>query len=233
MMQEKKRGESTVKRGRQQKLGLMMIAVACLLLFFAALNMLEASQQTPVPLSDGGIEETTIDFQSAILGESREQQMYVVLEQDVTVESHISQTVLDLAIFQKSRTVQSYGTGCYAVDLAKLTAEDITVDDTKKVVSVAIPHAVLYAVEYDLANSTFTDDKQGLLAFGELKLTLEQTNELQQSIDTALRETLEAKELYELADEAASEQVALLFTPIVTALSEDYSVRIVLQAAAK
>lgn len=233
MMQEKKRGESTVKRGRQQKLGLLMIAAACLLLFIAALSMLEASQQTPVQLSDGGIEETTIDFQSAILGESREQQMYVVLEQDVTVESRISQTVLDLAIFQKSRTVQSYGTGCYAVDLAKLTAEDITVDDTKKVVSVAIPHAVLYAVEYDLANSTFTDDKQGLLAFGELKLTLEQTNELQQSIDTALRETLEAKELYELADETASEQVALLFTPIVTALSEDYSVRIVLQAAAK
>lgn len=202
------------------------VLVALLLVFLRG-----AEQPETTVLSESGIEQTQIDFQSAILGESRERQMYVVLEQDVTVESHVSQTVLDLDIFRKSRTVQSYGTGCFAVDLSKLTASDITVDDTKRIVSVAIPHAELYSVEYDLANSTFTDDKQGMLAFGELKLTLEQTNELQKSIDAALHDALETKKMYELADETASEQVAALFTPIVQALSEEYTVRIVLQAS--
>lgn len=221
-------------RAKQAKRGMMMIALACVMMLLISIRILRlARQETPTELPSGGIEETTIDFQSAILGESREQQMYVVLEQDVNVESRISQTVLDLSIFQKTRTVQSYGTGCYAVDLAGMTEDDITVDDTKKIVSVAIPHAVLYAVEYDIANSTFVDDKQGLLAFGELKLTLEQTNELQKSIDDALRATLTSKEMFELADETASEKVELLFAPVVQALAEDYSVRIVLKASQK
>jgi len=222
-----------VKNARQAKLGLMMIVMACVMMLFVSIRILRlAQQELPTELPSESIEKTTIDFQSAILGESREQQMFVVLEQDVTVDSRISQTVLDLAIFQKTRTVQSYGTGCYAVDLSKLSAEDITVDDTKKVVSVAIPHAVLYAVEYDIANSVFTDDRQGLLAFGEMKLTLEQTNELQKSIDAALHQTLEEKAMYELADETASEKVAALFAPVVSSLAEEYTVRIVLRASA-
>jgi len=221
-------------KAKQARFGTMMILLACVMMLLISIHILRlAQQEPPAELSGGGIEETTIDFQSAILGESREQQMYVVLEQDVTVESRITQTVLDLSIFEKTRTVHSYGTGCYAVDLAGMTEEDITVDDTKKIVSVAIPHAVLYTVEYDIANSTFVDDKQGLLAFGELKLTLEQTNELQKSIDDALRTALTSKDMFELADETASEKVEELFTPIVGALSEDYAVRIVLKAAKK
>ena len=222
-----------VHNAKQAKLGLMMIVTACVMMLFISIRIYRLAQ-TPPPTElagSSGIEETKIDFQNAILGESREKQMYVVLEQDIVVESRVSQTVLDLSIFEKTRTLQTAGVGSYAVDLAELSEADITVDDTKKVVSVAIPHAILYAVEYDIANAAFTDDKHGLLAFGELKLTLEQTNELQKSIDAALRDALETKEMYELADKTASEKVAALFAPVVSALSEDYTVRIVLRAA--
>lgn len=203
------------------------IALGAVATLLVCMRLFGGSSDTPVELGENsGLMQTTIDFQGAILGESRQQQMYVVLEQDVTVESRISQTVLDLSIFEKSKTLQSFGKGCYAVDLSQLTEESIEVNHTAKTVTVTIPHAILYSVEYDIANSVFTDDSQGLLAFGELKLTLEQTNELQQSIDTTLRASLETKEMFDLADETACEKVQTLFAPVVAALSDAYTLKI-------
>ena len=166
------------------------------------------------------------DFSDAILGESREKSDFVVLEQDVTVATRVSQALANLALFEKSQVVRSYGTGVYTVDLSGLTADDVSLDEQLQQVTVVIPHAALSYVTVDVEKTEFEETKKALFAFGEIKMTNEQLNLLEQSIQDAMREQLSSAEMLEKADAHALSQVRDLFGPIVRSVAPEYVVAI-------
>jgi hypothetical protein len=170
-----------------------------------------------------------IDFSNAILGESRAKSDFVVLEQDVTVTSRVSQALANLALFEKSQVIRSYGTGVYTVDLSALTQSDIAVDEKLQQVTVTIPHAALAYVTVDVEKTEYEDTKKALFAFGDIKLTNEQLNLLEQSIDEAMCVQLESTDMLAKADAHALSQVQKLFEPIVQSVAADYIVSITLQ----
>ena len=167
-----------------------------------------------------------IDFENAILGESREKSEFVVLEQDVAVSTRVSQALANLALFEKSQVVRSYGTGVYTVDLSGLTGADIGVDDAMGQVTVTIPHASLAYVTVDVEKTEFEETKKALFAFGEIKLTNEQLNLLEQSIRDAMEKQLSSADMLAKADVHALEQVRALFEPIVRSVAPDYVVTV-------
>ncbi len=170
-----------------------------------------------------------IDFSNAILGESREKSDFVVLEQDVSVTTRVSQALANLALFEKYQIIRSYGTGVYTVDLSALSESDVSVDETLQVVTVSIPHAKLAYVTVDIESTEYEETEKALFAFGEIKLTNEQLNLLEQSVDEAMRLQLESDEMLEKADVHAISQVQSLLEPIVQSLAPAYVVAIELQ----
>jgi hypothetical protein len=170
-----------------------------------------------------------IDFSNAILGESREKSDFVVLEQDVSVTTRVSQALANLALFEKYQIIRSYGTGVYTVDLSALSEDDVTADETLQVVTVSIPHAKLAYVTVDIESTEYEETEKALFAFGEIKLTNEQLNLLEQSVDEAMRIQLDSDEMMEKADVHAVSQVQSLFEPIVQSLAPEYVVVIELQ----
>lgn len=175
-------------------------------------------------LPDETLGYSKIDFSEAILGESREKSDYVVLEQDITVTTRVSQALANLALFEKSQLVRSYGTGVYTVDLADLTSDDIALDTQLEQITIRIPHAVLSYVTVDVEKTEFEETKKALFAFGEIKLTNEQLGLLEQSIQDAITEQLSTEEMLTKADGYALTQVQKLFAPIVQSVAEDYTV---------
>ena len=165
-----------------------------------------------------------IDFSNAILGESRTKSDFVVLEQDVTVSTRVSQALANLALFEKSQVIRSYGTGVYTVDLSALSEGDVTMDETLKTITVQIPHAVLAYVTVDLEKTEYDETQKALFAFGEIKLTNEQRDVLEQSIDEAMRAQLTSEQVLLNADSLALQQTQALFTPVVRSISEDFTV---------
>ena len=166
------------------------------------------------------------DFSEAILGESREKSDFVVLEQDVSVATRVSQALANLALFEKSQVVRSYGTGVYTVDLSALTADDVSLDSQLEQVAVMIPHAALSYVTVDVEKTEFEETKKALFAFGEIKLTNEQLNLLEQSIQDAMKEELSTAAMLEKADAHALTQVRDLFEPIVRSVAPEYIVTV-------
>ncbi len=154
------------------------------------------------------------DFSDAILGESRTRSDFVVLEQDVTVSTRVSQALANLALFEKSQVVRSYGTGVYTVDLSKLSAANVGYDSKLNLVTITIPHAALAYVTVDVEKAEFEETKKALFAFGEIKLTNEQLNLLEQNIQDAMKEQLISTDMLAKADTAALSQVQKLFEPI-------------------
>jgi len=191
-------------------------------------NLIDTSKDT----ADEIIDETfygytALDFKDAILTKTIEQQKLVVMEQYLEIETTITKAGLgNLEIFSKAKNIIYSGMGNFTVDLSKVTAEKIEVDETNKVVTITIPHAELYNVSIDFENIKYEDTEKGLLSFGDIKLTTEDSNQINASVEQSMKETLSKKSILDKADEYAIEQVYQTFAPIVIAMDEEYVVEI-------
>jgi len=169
---------------------------------------------------------TYIDFNDAILKEARQEQQLVVWEQDIQVDTEISHELAGLAVFKKTKTVHSYGTGVFAVDMSQITEDSITVDEAAKTVTIAIPRTHLRYITKDLDKTEFEQTDHAILSFGDIKLTEEQQNILDQSIEDAMRTELTTADEYGQADDAALLKVYETYQPIVAQLSDQYTLNI-------
>ena len=171
----------------------------------------------------------SVEITNAVLGESRTKRSLVVLEQDVQVDSEVTSALANLDIFKKTKRLHSYGVGVFSVDLSSLTEQEIAVDFDTKTVAVTIPHPALDYVTVDAEKTTFEDTEHAILGFGEIKLTQEQQNELDRSVQNAMMQSLNTKEIQTKADRAAQKQLRELFYPLIAAVvtQEDFTVKIV------
>ena len=217
------------------RLILFVVLVIALLILYAKLKdfltggiTITAPESLCALLPDETMGYSRFDFSNAILGESREKSEFVVLEQDVSVTSRVSQALANLALFEKSQLIRSYGTGVYSVDLSKLTEDDVALDNELKTVTVTIPHAALSYLTVDVDKTEYEETQKAIFAFGEIKLTNEQMGLLEQSIQDAMRAELETADMLAKADASAIAQVQKLFLPLVQAVAADYTVVILL-----
>lgn len=175
---------------------------------------------------------TAADFQDAVLGETKQKQEMIVMEQSVQMTTTITKAGLgQLKIFSKMKDITFHADGIYTVDLSYIDADHILVDDENKTVTIAIPHAQLHTVKPDITATEFSDTEHGLLAFGDISLTAEQQNELEQSAYGSLEEKLSEKKFIDQADEFAIMKTWEIFQPAITSVSPEYKVVIVVSDA--
>ncbi|MBP3868437.1 MAG: DUF4230 domain-containing protein [Solobacterium sp.] len=193
---------------------------------------------TPAPVEDANVTVdddgilgyTAADFQEAILGGASEHQELVVMEQPLSISTTITRAGLGkLPIFSKMKDVTYYGTGVYTVDLSGMKADAVLVDENQNTVLILIPHAKLQYVNADLNKTEFEDTEHGILAFGDIKLTPEETSLLENTVYTSMEERLSEQELLDEADRFAKLKTWEIFQPLVTAISPAYKVVIELQ----
>ncbi len=168
---------------------------------------------------------TAADFKNAILGEAMQKKELIVMEQSLKIPTTFSKAGLfDFPIFSKVKNVVYYGTGVYTIDLSKLDENSISVDMESNIVSIEIPHTCLQYINPDLDKTEFEDTEKGLLSFGDIKLTTEEQNQVEQASLNMMRDRLIQSELFTKADNFASNNVWQLFQPIVNTVSPDFSV---------
>lgn len=232
------------RRGLGIKGALIIIAlsglITVLLLFRGSLlkwpwqNGASGNGHLTLPAASSGVDLTpdpvmgwnAIDFQEAILGETREVSEYVVLEQDVKVDTTITTALANIDIFRKTKVIHSFGTGVYAVNLGAVTEDSITVDTNSKTVAVAVPHAALKYLQYDVTKTTFEETQNALFAFGNIKLDQEQQQLLDEAIDASMRARLSSPEMLAAADDAAVAALAELFSRLVSGVSDEFTVAV-------
>lgn len=187
----------------------------------------DALDEADVVLEQGpaAITFTVADFSDAILGSVSEHQELVVMEQELEIPTTITKAGLGgIAAFSKMKTVTYHGSGVYTIDLSHMDDEHILVDNDAKTVTIRIPHAVLQYIYPDLEATEFEDTEKGILSFGDIKLTMEQQNELAKAVEDAMRERLEKPDLFALADDYGKLKTWEIFQPLVTAVSPEFRV---------
>ena len=170
---------------------------------------------------------STVDFVDVVLDEAGEHSEFIMMVQPLSVNTTITKSGLaNLPIFSKVKNVTYYGTGVYTVDLSKINSRNIRVDEENHVVNILIPHAVLQYVNPDLEKTEFQDTERGWLAFGEIRLTAEESNELEKDVLSTMEERLSTDDLLIQADEFAILKTWEIFQPVISAVSNEYSVEI-------
>lgn len=227
---EKKKGIKRKFRFFRFLLGLisiLVIIVALVLLVdkLTSLDLVSKAEEYMYELT-GGVVVHEVDFQNAVLGESRKQQTLVVFEKDVAVESQLSQSLLNLDVFTKTQKIRSHGTGSYAIDMLSIAPEDVTADEELKTVTIKIPKAYLYVANYDVAKTEYEDTENGFLTFGDIKLSPEEQTEFETGISESIKSALNTPSCFDEANASAIEAVKSIFEPIVKSVSEEYTVKV-------
>ena len=73
----------------------------------------------------------------------------------------------------------------------------------------------------------FGDTTKGLLAFGEIKMTMEQAAQVQSDARKKMQQRLDEDHIQELADRFAKLSVWELYTPIIKGVSKEWSLDVV------
>ncbi len=172
---------------------------------------------------------TTAELQEIVIGESRRTSELIVFEQDLSVTQEIRKALFDWEIFEKTQTVTSYGTALYVTDLSGISETDLSFDEITKTMTIAVPHSRLKSVSVDVEKTEFSDVSRNLLGWGDIKLTPEQQNILQQDLQAALEEEASRPAYFAKADESAVLALHDLFQKAFQSAGEEIALQIIFQ----
>lgn len=230
----------TVWKDRQKRLNLLAGGLALLLLVVVVWGCLYGPNPLHMEVEDG-IEQIDLDtiylqsskvevnFADVILSGQNEVRKLIVSTQNGTVTTKLTDRIirqLDFDFMKKTQNVSYTGTGYFVVDLDNLTKANVVENKEKKTVTIRIDHAYLEAIEIDPNNIIIEDVKEGLLARGDIELTVADYNAIEKELRARLEEQFNTAANGQTADEIALNMVKEIYEPVVKAIDRRYSVQV-------
>lgn len=228
----------TLLKDRQIRLnlwvGTLALALIAVLIWGSAQHRTAAQTQVSdgieqidldtIYLNASGVE---VNFADVLLSDQNETRKLIVSTQQGTVTTELTDRLirkLDFDFMKKTQNVSYTGTGYFVVDLDDLTPANVTEDPEKKTVTIRIAHPYLQAVEIDPGNVIIEEVQEGLLARGDIELTVSDYTAIERELRSRLEETFNTAENGQAADDLALQMVKEVYEPIVKAIDRRYSV---------
>lgn len=167
------------------------------------------------------------DFAEAVLGDEEQLKKLEVYSRDVSDVSTLTQAGLfKIKAFSKYQLITYNGKAIYTVDLSGLKADDITLDEETKTVTIKVPAPVLEPINIPSENIQFGEVEKEAFAFGNIKLTPEQQAEVETQAKERMLQKLEDEKVIEDAKIAAEHSIWEIFQPVIANLSSRYKLKI-------
>lgn len=166
-----------------------------------------------------------VDFSEVIIGTQEETRKLIVSTQEATVSTELTAELirrLDFDFLKKTQKVSYTGKGYFVVDLDNLTKENIVEDKQKRTITIKIDHAYLQTIEIDPDQIIIDEVKEGLLARGDIKLTVKDYTAIEKELRSRMEEKFDTAENGQKADAIALEMVKEVYEPIVKAIDGSY-----------
>ncbi len=178
-------------------------------------------------LADSGVQ---VDFSDVLIGTQKETRKLIVSTQEATVSTQLTDKLIqqiDLDFLTKTQKVSYTGNGYFVVDLDHLTKENIIEDKQKKTITIQIDHAYLQAIEIDPNKIIIDEVKEGLLARGDIELTVKDYNTIEKELRNQLETQFNTAENGQNADTLALQMVKEVYEPLIKAIDSAYTLYVV------
>lgn len=167
------------------------------------------------------------DFAEAVLGDEEQLKKLEVYSREVSDVATLTQTGLfNIKAFSKYQLITYNGKAVYTVDLSGLTADDITLDEETKTVTMKVPAPVLEPINIPSENIQFGEVEKEAFAFGNIKLTPEQQAEVETQAKDRMLQKLEDEKVIEDARASADHSIWEIFQPMISNLSSKYKLKV-------
>jgi hypothetical protein len=170
-----------------------------------------------------------VDFSEVIIGTQEEMRKLIVSTQEATVSTELTSELirqLDFNFLKKTQKVSYTGKGYFVVDLDNLTKDRIIDDKKEKTLTIKIDHAYLQAIEIDPNKIMIDEVKEGLLARGDIELSVKDYNAIEKDLRDRLEAEFNTSANGQKADKIALQMVKEVYEPIVKAIDSDYKVQV-------
>lgn len=168
-----------------------------------------------------------VNFADIILSDHNESRKLIVSTQQGVVTTELTDRLiknLDFDFLKKTQSVSYAGTVYFVVDLDNLTSANVIQDKERKTVTIRIDHAYMQAIEINPNNIIIDEVKEGLLARGDIKLTVTDYNTIEKELRSKLKAKFDTVSNGQAADDLALKMVKEIYEPIVKAIDRRYSV---------
>ena len=162
-----------------------------------------------------------------MLGDEEQLKKLEVYSREISDVATLTQTGLfNIKAFSKYQLITYNGKAIYTVDLSGLTADDITLDEETKTVTMKVPAPVLEPINIPSESIQFGEVETEAFAFGNIKLTPEQQAEVETQAKERMLQKLEDENVAEDARMAAEHSIWEIFQPIISNLSSKYTLKV-------
>lgn len=150
----------------------------------------------------------------------------------ITMEVDLSQTLQwdiswgNAGILKKIQEVTFYGTGIYTTDLSSIEEEDIVVDEEKESILIKINKPLIKQVTIDEKKTEIKSTENGLLRFGEVKMTIKDSERLRSTAKEKMEYKMTLEENTSLANEYTKSAVNELLSNFLKAINIKYNINI-------
>lgn len=173
--------------------------------------------------------EIQVEFAEVIVGTHEETRKLIVSTQEATVSIELTDKLIkkiDYDFLKKTQKVSYTGKGYFVVDLDNLTKKNIIQDKQNKTVTIQIDHAYLETIEIDPNNIMIGEVKEGLLAKGDIELTVKDYNSIEKELQSRLETKFKTAENGQNADAIALRMVKEVYEPIIKAIDSKYTLNV-------
>ncbi len=167
------------------------------------------------------------DFAEAVLGDKEQLKKLEVYSRELSDVVTLTQAGLfKIKAFSKYQLITYNGKAVYTVDLSGLTADDITLDEETRTVTIKVPEPVLEPINIPSESIQFGEVEKEAFAFGNIKLTPEQQAEVETQAKDRMLQKLEEENEIEKAKAAAEHSIWEIFQPMISNLSSKYKLKV-------
>ena len=159
-----------------------------------------------------------VDFGPSLLQEAQHEQKLIIMTRKASVPVVATNEGLwSLPVFKQTKAIIFYGEGTFFVDLSALSTDDFVVDDQEKTITIYIPKPQ-FSVNLLQEDTEFFDASNGILRFGEMRITPEAMNTLELEGKDKLTKALEEDaNTWESAERFAKLSVKEIYEPFIKA----------------
>lgn len=147
----------------------------------------------------------------------------ITLELELSQIVTIDKSIGNLDLLKKYKRINFFADCSYYIDLSIIKEEDIIINQEKKLLFLTVPKPKIYNISINEDKTIFEASQNGFLRFGEIKLSTEEFNSLQDEVLTNFEEKLKGNEIYQ---EALNKSKISLENFLLSLIKEDLEIKI-------
>lgn len=202
----------------------ILLMVLCVLLgFFAAYKIFIApnkSEQTWIVPDVQNISKKFITKET-LVNEIHQKQELVTMEAQMSEKITLDDSWGNFSIFKKVQNITYYGTGTYVIDLSSIKSENIEIDNNNKKVMVKVPLPSIKDVNINEEKTLYQTPENGILRFGEIKLTAEEHQVMLKNIKDKMLKKMSEPSFLSQASKATEDTLRNLIQTILQNKTND------------